>query len=128
MPPIENWKARVGFTPGSSPLYKTWRDGVKQQMMLLDITGKSDSGREKWAKLTQWALKKRPLCLKPRRHGRVEWKKAVDGLLTDVGRKLTHTLRQRVDLDAPPTPVPARLGKPYLIYHLLGKLILKKKW
>lgn len=111
MPPIESWKAQVGFSPGPSALYKSWRDAAKLQMTHLGITGKADAGQAKWVRLVEWTLKKRPFRSQAHYHSTPDYAKAVDGLLMDVAKKRAHTLRQRVDLDRPLSPAsPPRPG------------------
>ena len=111
MPPIESWKAQVGFSPGPSALYKSWRDAAKLQMMHLGITGKADAGQAKWVCLVKWTLKKRPFGSQAHYHSTPDYAKAVDGLLMDVANKRAHILRQRVDLDRTLSPAsPPRPG------------------
>jgi len=109
MPPIEVWKEAVGFERGPSALYKSWRDATKLQMTFLGIRLKSGSPPEKWARLTEWTLKKRPFRSQAHHHSSDVYRKAVDGLLMDVAKKRAHTLRGHVDLDergTPDTPPP----------------------
>lgn len=103
MPPIEQWKAQVGFAPGSTALYNSWRDGAKLQMQNLGITGKAEAG-EKWKIVTEWTLKKRPFKSQAHYHGTLDYDKAVDGLLIDVAKKMKDTLKRRVDLNPSPSP------------------------
>lgn len=113
---IEEFKKCAGFEAGTSALYKTWRNAVKLQMLSLKITGKNNAGQRKWAKLTMWAISKRPLRSKAALHGTksadgAKFTRAVDGLLADVAKKLAHTRRRQEDLDAPPeAPCPEPLG------------------
>ena len=79
MPRIEELKASAGFTAGSSDLYRSWPDAVKQQMTHLGMSGKADAGRVKWAELTAWALGKRPVSEKASLHGR----------LSETGKRLS---------------------------------------
>jgi hypothetical protein len=114
--PIEDDKACVGFAAGTSGIYKTWRDAVKLQMTSLEISGKADAGREKWAELTEWALSKKPLRSRAALHGTKSaagksFTAAVDRLLVDVSKKLAHTRRRREDLDGSPEAVGAQPPK-----------------
>jgi hypothetical protein len=87
----------------------TWRDAVKQEMRSRGIRGRTDPGRAQWAELTRWAITKRPLSAKGVLYGKAspagrEFTQAVDGLLQDVAKKLSHTRSRQVDLD-PPQPL-----------------------
>ena len=113
MPPIEAWKAQVGFAPGNTALYKSWRDAAKLQMTHLGISGKKGSG-QKWDRLTEWALKKRPFSSQAHHHETPGYAAAVQGLLVDVAKKRSYTLSKRVSLDSPRPPRPQTRK-----YHLI---------
>jgi len=109
MAPIEPWKETVGFEKGMSALYKSWRAAAKLQMTYLGIASKSGAPAEKWTRLTEWTLQKRPFRSQAHHHNSDDYRKAVDGLLMDVAKKRAHTLRGHVDLDergSPETPPP----------------------
>ena len=92
---------------------------MKLQITSLGISGKADAGREKWAELTEWVLTKKPLRSRAALHSTKSaagkaFAMAVDRLLVDVSKKLTHILHQRKDLDGSPEPIgelPPKSGK-----------------
>jgi len=76
------------------------------------IFSTSNPGRAQWAELVRWSLTRVPLSehaglYKGTSSEAVEFTTAVDGLISDVLKKLNHSRRGEVNLDpplAPPAP------------------------
>ena len=90
---IEDDKQLLGFERAMTGLYKKWRDAIKAHMTANKFTSRSTAGTEKWAALTEYALTLKPLSPNTSVHGAATkagfaMQKALDSLLTDVGKKL----------------------------------------